>query len=172
MPAFEPLLGPAPKYLILGSMPGQVSLSARQYYAHPRNSFWWIMSQLFSFELSDDYAQRVELLREHRVAVWDVLSECERPGSLDSNIVRATEVPNDFGSFFRAQPSISIVGFNGAASAALFKRHCGSLMQRYPNIRWIKLPSTSPAYASLGREDKLQAWQALFEPSQAEPGFI
>lgn len=159
MPAFEPLLGSEPKRLILGSMPGKASLQAFQYYAHPRNSFWWIMEQLFGVDATAEYPLRVAELVAQRVAVWDVLHDCERHGSLDSSIVSDSVEVNDFENFFRQQPSIALVGFNGAAAAKLFKRHCSSVKERHPSIEWVTLPSTSPAYASITREEKLQLWR-------------
>ena len=88
MSGFPPIIGGEPRILILGSMPGIKSLEAVEYYAHPQNAFWWIMAQLFELDLRADYPQRCRALIRAGVAVWDVLHDCERPGSLDSSIVR------------------------------------------------------------------------------------
>ncbi|MFT6407765.1 MAG: hypoxanthine-DNA glycosylase [Arenicella sp.] len=163
MAAFKPILGASPKLIILGSMPSQISLRENQYYAHPRNAFWWIMSQLFAFELSLDYHQRSLALQSAGVAVWDVLSDCERQGSLDSAIVKGTEQLNDFSALFSRYPSISKVIFNGAAAETIFTRHNKKLIQvigqSRPEFKWHRCPSTSPAHASSSKHDKLHAWR-------------
>ncbi len=163
MPAFAPILGETPKILILGSMPSRISLHERQYYANPRNAFWWTMSELFGFDMSLDYHSKTQALVGSGVAVWDVLFDCERPGSLDSAIVRKSEVANDFKLFFDRYPSISRVIFNGAAAETLFHRHHKSLIQTIKRTRsdfsWNRCPSTSPAHASLSKHDKLIAWR-------------
>ena len=92
--SFEPIVGHQPRILILGSMPGTASLHATQYYAHPRNAFWPIISELFDLP-SGDYETRAALLARKGVAVWDVLKTCFRAGSLDSAIDDRTIVVND-----------------------------------------------------------------------------
>lgn len=163
MAAFAPILGTEPKILILGSMPSRISLREDQYYANPRNAFWWIMSELFNVDLTWDYQSRSLALAKSGVAVWDVLYDCERPGSLDSAIVKSSEVPNDFRMFFDNHPSISRVIFNGATSEALFRRHHKSLIEDINRIRtdfaWCRCPSTSPAHASISKHDKLESWR-------------
>lgn len=159
MPAFPPILGANPKILVLGSMPGQRSLDEQQYYAHPRNAFWPIMAELYQFELTTSYAERKQQLVKNHTAVWDVLHNCERPGSLDQNIVKESEQANDFATFFLRHPSIEIVGFNGQAARKIFNRHCKSLYNKHPKIRWVDLPSTSPAHASLSWLEKCKAWR-------------
>jgi TDG/mug DNA glycosylase family protein len=163
MTAFSPIIGIEPKLLILGSMPSQISLRDNQYYANPRNAFWWIMSKLFTFEFSIGYRQRSLALQNEGVAVWDVLHDCERKGSLDSAIVKASEQSNDFDRLFSSYPSISKVIFNGAAAETIFTRHNGPLIQTVaqtrPEFRWHRCPSTSPAHASVSKHDKLEAWR-------------
>jgi hypoxanthine-DNA glycosylase len=163
MAAFNPILGREPRVLILGSMPSQISMREQQYYGNPRNAFWWIMSELYDFDSNSSYDSRCRALTAAGISVWDVLHDCERPGSLDSAIVKGTEVPNDFSIFFNDHPSISKVIFNGGASAALFKRHqkniMGKIERTRPDFKWRLCPSTSPAHASMSRHDKLRAWQ-------------
>jgi len=156
--AFPPLLGDSPTTLILGSMPGQVSLDANRYYAHPRNAFWYIMSCLCGFEEGLGYEQASALVMSSGICVWDVLYDCERKGSLDSNIERATELPNNFAEFFAKHPSIRIVGFNGMASRKIFSRHFGALISELSSVSWVDLPSTSPAYAVLNKQEKARLW--------------
>ncbi|MBL4671571.1 MAG: DNA-deoxyinosine glycosylase [Arenicella sp.] len=149
--------------MILGSMPSQISLQENQYYAHPRNSFWWIMSELFEFDFSMSYLERCLALESAGVAVWDVLHNCERKGSLDSAIVKRSERSNDFDLLLTRYPSISKVIFNGAAAQTIFARHNERLTQfikqTRPDFRWHRCPSTSPAHASISKHDKLKAWR-------------
>ena len=163
MAAFEPLLGSNPTVLILGSMPSQISLTKNEYYANSRNTFWWIMSQVFEFDLGLDYHLRSIALVQSGIAVWDVLHDCERPGSLDSSIVKNSEVVNDFAEFFDQHSSLSRVIFNGATAELIFRRHQKKLIEEInntrPNFEWHRCPSTSPAHASMTKHDKLKAWQ-------------
>jgi len=162
MHAFPPLISGNPVVLILGSMPSQTSLAKQQYYAHPRNIFWWLMADIFEFDDSVSYASRVEFLTAAGVAVWDVLQQCEREGSLDSSIQRSTELVNDFAAFFRLNPSVKLIAFNGAAAKQIFMRHCLDVLQQNPDLEWCQLPSSSPAYAAMNKQQKLKIWnQAL-----------
>lgn len=157
--SFPPIADASATRLILGSMPGAVSLSAKQYYAHPHNAFWRIMAALTGVPADAEYAARVHALQRARLAVWDVLQSCERPGSLDSSIRRETEVANDFATFFNHHPRITQVFFNGGGAEASFRRHCAALL-RDPRASFLRLPSTSPAHASLRFEEKLAIWQS------------
>ena len=167
MPAFAPIIGNKPTVLVLGSMPGQASLDRQEYYAHPRNSFWWIMSELCEFNLDIDYEARCLALKASGFSVWDVLHDCARPGSLDSAIVRDSERVNDFERFFESYTLINRVIFNGAAAHAIFKRHHKGLLEkiakRNPDFKWVCCPSTSPAHASVSKYDKLAAWRIAIE---------
>ncbi|QLQ24531.1 MAG: DNA-deoxyinosine glycosylase [Dechloromonas sp.] len=154
---FPPIAAPGARILILGSMPGQASLAAGQYYAHPRNAFWPIMGALLGFAPALPYPERAVRLAAAGVALWDVLHACTRPGSLDTAIDRDSAEPNDFAAFFAAQPGIRHVFFNGSAAAALFRRHD----QLPPGAAGTRLPSTSPAHAGRNFADKLAAWQAV-----------
>ena len=161
--SFPPIADARATRLILGSMPGAASLSANQYYAHPHNAFWRIMSSIVPIAPDALYAERVRALLDAKVAVWDVLRSCERPGSLDSSIRRDSEVANDFVAFFRQHPRILQVYFNGGAAEASFKRHFATLL-RDSTLSFQRLPSTSPAHASLRFEQKLVAWRAAMAP--------
>jgi len=141
-------------------MPGNKSLDEERYYAHPRNTFWWIMSHCFGFSESLNYDERVVQLKCNGVAVWDVLHDCERRGSLDSNIVVRSEVVNDFSAFFKQHTGITKVLFNGGAAEAIFKRHWRALMGEDSALEWRRMPSTSPAHASMARERKLSIWRS------------
>jgi hypoxanthine-DNA glycosylase len=157
--SFPPLSLPSARLLILGSMPGAVSLRAQQYYAHPRNSFWPIMARVAGFDAAAPYAVRVEALQRAGVAVWDVLQSCVRPGSLDSSIQAGTRVPNDFAAFFAAHPGIRLVCFNGTEAQSSYSRHVLAHLIS-PAVCYARLPSTSPAHA-VAFEHKLVAWRAV-----------
>ena len=153
--SFAPLADQNARTLVLGSMPGEASLQAGEYYAHTRNAFWPIIGQLFGFEPS--------LLRA-RVAVWDVLASCHRNGSLDSEIDDASVSVNDFDQFFRQHPQIRSVFFNGAKAENSFRKW---VLPKLPGLtlELTRLPSTSPANASLSLEKKRRAWEAIVEPT-------
>lgn len=155
--SFEPLGDERATTLILGSMPGVVSLKVQQYYAHPQNAFWKIMGELFGAGPNLPYPERVQRLCDSRVAVWDVLELCTRDGSLDSAIVESSIVANDFEGFFRTHPGIDRVFFNGAKAEASYQRY----VPPAEGVTYTRLPSTSPANASMRFEDKLAAWRVV-----------
>ncbi len=145
-------------------MPSAASLKARQYYAHPHNQFWRIMNELFGAGPELGYAVRVRKLVSQKVAVWDVLKHCERAGSLDSSIVRTSEVANDFSGFFRRHPYIRTVFFNGAKAEQAFQRHALPLLKdSWADLRFERLPSTSPAHAGRSFQHKLREWRRIKE---------
>ena len=139
-------------------MPSQSSLKHQQYYKHPRNSFWWIMSRIFDFEPSLNYSSRRLKLTQARVAVWDVLYQCRRLGSLDSSIERESEIANDFPVWLNEHSTIRAILFNGKASHTLFKRHHPTCLEGR-KIKISQCPSTSPAFAAMSRQRKLVVWQ-------------
>lgn len=140
-------------------MPGAESLARGRYYAHRHNSFWPIMAALLDFDPAAPYEARVRALRARRVAVWDVLQSCVREGSLDARI--EAEVANDFAAFFGAHPAVTHVFFNGAKAEACFRRHVGPEHGR--PLHYARLPSTSPAHASLSVARKLASWRAILK---------
>lgn len=159
---FAPLISDDSQVLILGSMPGVASLKAQAYYAHPRNAFWPIMSQLFEIDSKASYDQRTTALQENGVALWDVLSACERQGSLDSAIQTHSEQVNDFESLFFRYPKIRAVFCNGGKAWQSYQRYVCKPM-KLDSLDAYALPSTSPAYASLNFDAKLSAWKAVAE---------
>ena len=158
--SFEPLIGRGPKVLILGSMPGVASLDVRQYYAHPRNVFWPIMSALFDIDWTEHYGMRVEQFRRLPLALWDVLQTCARRGSLDAAIERDSIRLNDIAGLLDEHPGIRLIAFNGRTAEQLFRRHqLKALTQERPDT--IVLPSTSPAHAAKTFEQKLDEWRRI-----------
>lgn len=161
--SFSPIVDREPTLLILGSMPGVESLTQQRYYAHPRNAFWPIICSYFSLSETISYAQRCELLKQQRIALWDVLKNCRRTGSLDQHIEADSMIANDFVTLFTDYPSISEVFFNGAKAAQLFNRYVHKSLNAVGiYIQQTNLPSTSPAYAAMRFAQKQQLWhQAL-----------
>jgi double-stranded uracil-DNA glycosylase len=159
---FPPIARPDARVLILGSLPGRMSLQMQQYYAQPQNSFWRIMGALFGAGPEQPYAVRTRTLCAAGIALWDVCRAAVRPGSLDSAIDLASVVPNDFVAFFAAHPRIRLVCLNGGTAARLFDRF---VVPRLPaalaGLPAVRLPSTSPAHASLRFEQKLELWQVV-----------
>lgn len=158
--SFLPIADVSARILVLGSMPGKESLRAQQYYAHPRNSFWMIMGELFGALPTLPYESRTEILKAAGVAVWDVLASCTRDGSLDSDIDKTSIVANDFSTFFRNHTQISAVFFNGTMAEHCFARHVLPQLTSQP-LHFQRLPSTSPANAAVRYETKREAWAAI-----------
>jgi hypoxanthine-DNA glycosylase len=157
--AFAPLAQPDATLLILGSMPGSASLDAHEYYAHPRNSFWHIMQALYGTGAAPaTHSEKLKLLHEARIALWDVLAQCRRPGSLDSNIDHSSIVCNDFTTFISSHRQIRTIAFNGRAAEQLFRKHALQGIDT-GNIKLVSLPSTSPAMATLSRHQKADVWR-------------
>lgn len=158
MPSFAPLIGNNATVLILGSMPSQISLRELQYYANPNNTFWWIVSRIWKFSETISYEKRVIKLTISGVAVWDVLADCVRHGSLDSRIEKDSEIANNLNEFLLQNPSICLIAFNGRAANQIFNRHCSDVSINFPKLRFVLLPSSSPAHAAVSKEQKLTIW--------------
>ncbi|HEU4418288.1 MAG TPA: DNA-deoxyinosine glycosylase [Planctomycetota bacterium] len=157
------------RVLILGSMPGVRSLAAGQYYAHPHNAFWHILGALCGFTPGAPYRERTRQLRAHGIALWDVLQSCERPGSLDSSIVRTSMRTNDFATFLARHRRIGLVLCNGSTAFSLFTtRVRPELRPPWNGLHCIRMPSTSPANAGLRVPQKLAAWRAVLAPVLAD----
>lgn len=162
--SFAPLAAPGARILILGNMPGVLSLQQQRYYAHPRNAFWPITAELFGFDAAAPYDERVAALTGAGVAVWDVLGSCRRIGSLDSDVEPDSMAANDFAAFYAAHPTIGHVFFNGAAAEKNYHRLVS--VGHTPNFS--RLPSTSPAL-TMRFEDKLTAWRAIHGVHRSAP---
>jgi TDG/mug DNA glycosylase family protein len=159
---FPPISSPSARVLILGSLPGRLSLERGEYYAHPQNSFWKIIATQVP-GLPPDYAGRVQALCLRRIALWDVLAAATRSGSLDANIADDA-IPNNFRAFLNGHPDIRLIGFNGATAAKLYQRHVvPNLSDALRPLAITTLPSTSPAHAGLSFAEKVSRWSVLFE---------
>jgi len=150
--------------LVLGSMPGIASLQAARYYAHPRNRFWPLMSQLLGVELASDYPDRLLQLQRRGIGLWDVIGECVRPGSLDASIERASIVPNALPQRIAELPELRAVACNGAEAYRLWLRWIAPhLPAQARALPVLGLPSTSPANAAFGIERLVDAWRPLLD---------
>lgn len=150
-----PVFDARARLLVLGSFPGAASLQAAQYYAHPRNAFWPVMSALLGdAQLAGrSYAQRLQALREHRVALWDAVAACRREGSLDTAIEAAE--PSDLSELVQRLPQLRVIACNGTLAYQQTLLALGE-----PGVPVLRLPSTSPAHAGRSLADKIAAWQA------------
>lgn len=164
---FPPVADPDARVLILGSMPGEESLRRRQYYAHPRNLFWDVMGALFGAGRDLPYSARLGRLRTRRIALWDVVHQCRRTGSLDSAIELDSVAPNDFEALLEDCPGIEAIFFNGRKAEELFLKRIKPALFDVPEL--VCLPSTSPAHASLSRRGKVACWQQILERLEAPP---
>jgi hypoxanthine-DNA glycosylase len=151
--------------LILGSMPGTESLRRQQYYAHPRNAFWPIMGALFGAGPDLPYPARIERLRAARVAVWDVVGQCRRVGSLDARILAESVIPNDIPALLRRAPRLQRIFFNGGGAETWFRRcfRDPPAESLFAGCRFVRLPSTSPAYAALSPAAKMERWRRVLQ---------
>ncbi len=154
-----PVFDARARLLVLGSFPGAASLQAAQYYAHPRNAFWPVMAALTG--VSDlaqrPYAERLQQLRDHRVALWDAVAACRREGSLDTAIEAAE--PSDLRELLARLPALRAIGCNGA----LAHRQTLLALGDVP-LPVLRLPSTSPAHAGVPLASKVTAWRAALQP--------
>lgn len=153
--ALLPIVDFNSKILILGTFPSTKSLQQQQYYGNKQNKFWNIMFDLFQQSFTDNYSERIKLLQDNKIALWDVLYSCDRVGSLDSAI--ENEVVNDFNSFFDNYKNIELIVFSSVNAHKLYKK----LVNNYYNKNVIFMPSTSGLYAAMSYQNKLDKWSML-----------
>jgi hypoxanthine-DNA glycosylase len=153
--SFAPVVDDASRILVLGTLPGEVSLRRQEYYAHPRNLFWPILFALFGAEPAPAHADRLAFALCHNIALWDVCASAQRLLSADTAI--RAEVPNAIDALLDRHPAIGAVAFNGSGARRLHDRH----FARRADRRYLALPSTSPAHARLGFAEKLARWTIL-----------
>lgn len=152
---FAPVVDTETRLLILGSLPGDVSLKAAQYYAHPRNAFWLLIGGVLGEDLlALRYEQRLDRLTARGVGLWDVIASAERSGSLDAAI-RSPEAA-DLRGLIGGLPKLRAVAFNGKLAAKLGRRIIGDVA----GVRLIDLPSSSPAHA-VPLAGKANIWNSL-----------
>jgi hypoxanthine-DNA glycosylase len=156
--AFPPVVAPDTRVLILGSLPGEASLAARRYYAHPANQFWRLAGAVIEREdLADlDYGERLKTLLGAGVGLWDTVASALRSGSLDAAIREAEHAP--LAELVAELPALRAVGFNGGTSARIGRKQLGET-----RLALLDLPSSSPAYAAMPFAAKRARWLALRE---------
>jgi hypoxanthine-DNA glycosylase len=160
--SFPPIAAADARVLILGTAPSIASLAKQQYYGHPQNAFWPIMGRLFGADRDLAYDERKRIVCEHGVAIWDVFRECYRAGSLDTSIHAESESPNDIAAFLKRHSDVREIFFNGGKAESAFRRHSLPLVEELGrDIRYTRLPSTSPAHAGRTFEQKLALWRAV-----------
>jgi len=154
--SFAPVVDARTRLLVLGSLPGEVSLAKAEYYAHPQNQFWRLMERVIERPLAGrPYAERLETLLAAGVGLWDVVGSAMREGSLDARI--RLHAAHPLAEFASALPALVAIAFNGGTAFRIGSRELGP----QPTLTLVRLPSSSPAYASLTLEDKLRAWLRL-----------
>lgn len=156
--SFPPIISQNANILILGSLPGDLSISKNEYYAHPQNRFWKVLFALFEKPYSTDYSEKVQLLHDQKIALWDVCASAHRPGSMDIDITNV--IPNDINYLLLQNTTIKTIIFNGQKAQKLFDKH----FDKQQNIKYITLPSTSPANAQFSIDKLLVHWRIIQHP--------
>ena len=158
--SFDPISNADTTILILGTMPGDKSLELGEYYGHSRNKFWKIISTITNNDLPLTYSDKKGLLIKSKIGIWDVAHKANRKGSLDSAI--EDEEPNDLENFIARHKNLKVIGFNGTKSQALFDKY----FDRKNDIKYISLPSTSPANTGIDFGNICKQWRQILTDEQ------
>jgi len=153
--SFDPISSNATTILVLGTMPGDKSLELGEYYGHPRNRFWKIISTITNNELPLTYSDKKGLLLKSKIGIWDVAHKANRKGSLDSAI--EDEEPNDLDDFIARHKNLKVIGLNGTKSEALFDKY----FDRKSSLKYISLPSTSLANTGIDFDNICKLWRQV-----------
>ena len=152
---FPPVVRRDTRILLLGSLPGAVSLARSQYYAHPQNQFWRLIGTVIARDLASlDYETRLSTLLEAGIGLWDTVASARRKGSLDADI-RLHEA-SDLSALAASLSELRAIGFNGGTSARIGRRRLADIT----GLDLVDLPSSSPAY-TLAFTKKLDSWLGL-----------
>ena len=155
--SFAPVVNDNAKILILGTMPGAMSLAKQEYYGYPRNQFWKIIFTVFSkLPVPESFDEKIKTIQQNNIALWDVLADCERKGSLDIHIKNQTE--NDIENLLKAYPKIKTIIFNGKESHRFFQKKFSHIN----GISYHVMPSTSPAN-TMSFDKKLESWKSALQ---------
>lgn len=154
--AFDPVFDSESRVLILGTMPSPKSRELGFYYSHPRNRFWPVLAKLFCEEIPKTPEEKADFVLRHKIALWDVLRECDIEGASDSSIINA--VPNDMEIIFLTA-DIKAVFCTGATAAKLYKKY----IEPKTGIAAIALPSTSPANAKVKFEELYEEYKVILK---------
>jgi len=152
---FPPIIDRNTRILFLGSFPSIASFEQAFYYAHPRNTFWPILEEIFGIKF-DNNADKAQFCLEKGIGLWDVIGSCERSNSSDTNLKNC--IPNDFEKLLRDYPNIRVLGFTGKKSHDLFVKYFKDL-----EVERVLLPSTSPAHAAMRKEEKTQIYKGFLD---------
>jgi hypoxanthine-DNA glycosylase len=153
--SFAPFASPNMEILILGTLPGDRSLALNEYYGHAQNKFWRVISAVTRNELPSNYPDKKNLLKKMKIGIWDVTHNAIRKGSLDSAI--KSEQPNDLENFITKHKKLRVIGFNGQKAEALYNKY----FKKIEGIRYITLPSTSPANAGISFDNICLSWKQI-----------
>lgn len=155
--SFSPVVDGNTRVLILGSLPGERSLQASEYYAHPRNAFWRLLGEAIGIDLyAEVYGARLDILREHGIGLWDSIGSARRRGSLDTALRDIAPAP--LAELVDSLPELRAVAFNGSKSAQVARPQLADHA-----LALIDLPSSSPAYATMSFAQKASEWAQLAE---------
>lgn len=155
--AFPPVVAPETRVLVLGSLPGEASLAAERYYAHPQNQFWRLIGEVIGRDIaSHRYDERLATLLSSGIGIWDTVASARREGSLDGALreVEHAALPE----LVATLPALRTIAFNGATSARIGRRALGPTA-----LTLIDLPSSSPAHARMSFAEKAERWKSLRE---------
>lgn len=155
--SFVPISNADTTILILGTIPGDKSLELGEYYGHARNRFWKIISTITNNDLPMTYSGKKDLLLKSKIGIWDVAHNANRKGSLDSAIENPE--PNDLDGFIARHVNLKVIGFNGTKAQALFDKH----FKKKSGIKYISLPSTSPANTGIDFDTICKQWRQLID---------
>lgn len=155
--SFSPIANEKTEILILGTMPGEKSLLLQEYYAHPRNKFWKILSSITEEPLPSTYKEKQAFLLKNKLGIWDVAHSANRKGSLDSAI--QNEIPNEIPGFIKSHPKLKVIAFNGAKAESLFDKY----FDRLDNLIYVSLPSSSPANTGFTFEAICKKWEKMLD---------
>lgn len=155
--SFKPLTDSNSKILILGTMPGPMALEKQEYYGFTGNHFWKILFKLFGVEKPLSYPEKIQLLKNEGIALWDVFKACQREGSLDSAI-RCADY-NDIPGLIKKYPNIKAVFTDSKIAEKVYRQKFLPLIK----LPFLNLPSPSPANATISLEGKIEAWRVILE---------
>jgi len=144
--------------LILGSFPSVKSREQMFYYGHPQNRFFKVLGSIFHEDVHNTVESKKTFLKKHKIALYDVIDECDIEGSADSTIKNVK--PINLKSILEQYPSIKLIGVNGKKASSLFKKH---LVRYCDGVKVYHLPSTSPANAKMSVDDLIKEYSKLFQ---------
>ena len=154
--AFHPVFDSESRILILGTMPSPKSRELGFYYSHPRNRFWPVLARIFGEDIPETPEEKANFALRHKIALWDVLAECDIEGASDSSIKNA--VPNDI-SIVLNSADIKAIFTTGATAAKFYKK----FIEPESKIPAIALPSTSPANAKVKFDELVEEYRKILD---------